>query len=53
MNTMAVRVLTGVVLFVAVMLMALTLVVPGFAWADVLHFMTTSNSAAPCACVGW
>jgi hypothetical protein len=52
MNSMAVRVLTGFVLFVALMLFALVLAVPGLSWADVLHFMTTPNSAAPCACMG-
>jgi hypothetical protein len=46
----AVKVLTGVVLVVAVLLVALVLVVPGLSWADVLHFMTTSN--LPCACAG-
>ena len=50
MNSMAVKVLTGVVLVVALMLLALMLVVPGLSWADVLNFMTTSNS--PCACMG-
>jgi hypothetical protein len=50
MNTRAVKVLTGVVLVVALMLLALLLVVPGLSWADVIHFMTTSN--LPCACAG-
>ena len=52
MNSMAVRILTGVVLVVALLLVALILVVPGLSWADVLHFMTTSNLAGPCACMG-
>ena len=47
MNSMAVKVLTGVVLVVALLLVALMLVVPGLSWADVLAFMTTSNN--PCA----
>jgi preprotein translocase subunit SecG len=46
----AMKVLTGVVLVVAVLLVVLVLVVPGLSWADVLHFMTTSN--LPCACAG-
>jgi hypothetical protein len=50
MNSVAVKVLTGVVLVVAVLLVALVLVVPGLSGADVLHFMTTSN--LPCACAG-
>ena len=50
MNSMAVRIFTGVVLVVALVLVALILVVPGLSWADVLHFMTTSN--LPCACAG-
>jgi hypothetical protein len=50
MNSMAVKVLTGVVLIVTLLLVALVLVVPGLSWADVLHFMTTSN--LPCACMG-
>jgi hypothetical protein len=47
MKSMAVKVLTGVVLVVALLLVALMLVVPGLSWADVLAFMTTSNN--PCA----
>jgi hypothetical protein len=50
MNSIAVKVLTGVVLVVALLLVALLLVVPGLSWADVLHFMTTSN--LPCGCMG-
>jgi hypothetical protein len=50
MNTTAVKVLTGIVLVVALMLVVLMLVVPGLSWAGVLHFMTTSN--LPCACMG-
>src|SRR5215212_5444679 len=50
MNTTALKVLTGVVVVVALMLVALMLLVPGLSWAGVLHFMTTSN--APCACMG-
>jgi hypothetical protein len=46
MNTMAVKVLVGVVLVVALVLVPLVLVVPDFSWAGVLHFMTTSNG--PC-----
>jgi hypothetical protein len=46
MNTRAVKVLTGVVLVVALLLVALVLVVPDLSWAGVLHFMTTSNG--PC-----
>jgi hypothetical protein len=45
MNTMAVKVLTGVVLVVALVLVALVLLVPDLSWAGVLHFMTTSNAA--------
>jgi hypothetical protein len=40
---MALRVLAGVVLVVAVLLVALVLLVPALSWADVFHFMTTSN----------
>ena len=50
MNTTAVKVLTGVVVVVALLLVALVLVVPGLSWAGVLHFMTTSN--LPCSCMG-
>jgi hypothetical protein len=50
MNTTTLKVLTGVVLVVALMLVALVLLVPGLSWAGVLHFMTTSN--LPCACMG-
>ena len=46
MNSMAVRVLAGVVLAGALILVALVLLVPALSWADVLHFMTTSNG--PC-----
>jgi hypothetical protein len=46
MNTTAVKVLTGVVLVVALILVALVLLVPDLSWAGVLHFMTTSNG--PC-----
>ena len=46
MNTRAVKVLTGVVLVVALLQMALVFVVPDLSWAGVLHFMTTSNG--PC-----
>jgi hypothetical protein len=49
-NAKAVKVLAGVVLVVALLLVALMLVVPCLSWADVLHFMTTSN--LPCACAG-
>jgi hypothetical protein len=45
MNTMAVKVLTGVVLVVALVLVALVLLVPDLSWAGELHFMTTSNAA--------
>ena len=46
MNTTAVKVLTGVALVVALVLVALVLLVPDLSWAGVLHFMTTSNG--PC-----
>jgi hypothetical protein len=46
MNTRAVKVLAGVVLVLALMLVALVLLVPDLSWAGVLHFMTTSNG--PC-----
>ena len=49
MNTMAVKVLTGFVLVVALMLVALMLLSPG-SWANVFEFLTTTNS--PCACMG-
>jgi hypothetical protein len=50
MNTTTLKVLTGVVLVVALMLVLLVLVVPGLSWAGVLNFMTTSN--LPCGCMG-
>jgi hypothetical protein len=43
MNTTAVKVLAGVVVVVALVLVALVLLVPDLSWAGVLHFMTTSN----------
>jgi hypothetical protein len=43
MNTTAVKVLAGVVLVVALLLVALVLLIPDLSWAGVLHFMTTSN----------
>ena len=46
MNTTALKVLTGVVLVIALLLVALVLLVPDLSWAGVLHFMTTSNG--PC-----
>src|SRR5215208_5217870 len=46
MSTTTLKVFTGVVLVVALMLVALVLLVPGLSWAGVLHFMTTSNG--PC-----
>jgi hypothetical protein len=41
--SMALKVITGVVLVVALLLVALVLLVPALSWADVFHFMTTSN----------
>jgi len=43
MNSTALRVLTGVVLVVALLLVAIVLLIPDLSWAGVLHFMTTSN----------
>jgi len=49
MNTTAVKVLTGIVLVVALMLVALVLLVPDLSFANVFGFFTTQPDS-PCAC---